>query len=666
MWLNNLGISFRHRFERTGDLPDIFEAIKIQQRAVHLTPNGHAHLPRRLNNLGISFLCRFERTGDLTDISEAIQVQQRAVHLTPDGHADLPGRLSNLGSSFLRRFERTGDLTDISVAIQVQQRAVHLTPDGHADLPVWLNNLGNSFNRRFEHTGDSDSADISEAIKIQQRAVHLTPDGHADLPSRLSNLGNSFQNRFVSTGDFADISETIKIQQRAVQLTPNGHARLPALLHNLAITFRYRFQNEPTRNLEDISEAIHIQKYAVHLTPEGHADLPVRLTNLGNSFRDRFEHIGDLPDISEAIKIQKCAVKLTPDGHAILASLLYDLAMSFLRRYERSGDLDDPSLISALSNFRISAISSTGPPYDRLRAGIQWTKLSSLSKSSSSDLLEANECVIYLLSLITSLDNTVQRRYESLKDTSQLTVTASAAALSVDCPEQALEWLEQGRSIVWNQINQLRTPVEELRAHDSGLAYRFSNLSMQLENAGSQTDPRTAGGELSMEAKISLQNEAHNRIQLAQDWEALLTSIRNIPQFKNFLRPRKCEDLLRGLPEGGRVIVIIVDPKQCDALALMAGCSKPIHIPLGRFSYKKASSLANELRRYLSFNGLRWRYSDESPSESDPRAVAPYNRRTADLGEVLKTLWTDLVEPILQALAIQVCRNFTENSMCLA
>jgi hypothetical protein len=38
--------------------------------------------------------------------------------------------------------------------------------------------------------------------------------------------------------------------------------------------------------------------------------------------------------------------------------------------------------------------------------------------------------------------------------------------------------------------------------------------------------------------------------------------------------------------------------------------------------------------------------------------VAPY-KSTADLGEVLKTLWTNLVEPILQALTIQVCQNFT-------
>jgi hypothetical protein len=52
----------------------------------------------RLNNLGNSFQSRFEHTGDLADISNAISYQQKAVHLTPEGHADMPGWLNNLGS----------------------------------------------------------------------------------------------------------------------------------------------------------------------------------------------------------------------------------------------------------------------------------------------------------------------------------------------------------------------------------------------------------------------------------------------------------------------------------------------------------------------------------------------------------------------------------------
>ena len=66
-----------------------FPLIQTQQCAVHLTPKGHAELPARLNNLEISFQSRFQRTGYLPDISEAIQNQQRATQLTPDGHADL-------------------------------------------------------------------------------------------------------------------------------------------------------------------------------------------------------------------------------------------------------------------------------------------------------------------------------------------------------------------------------------------------------------------------------------------------------------------------------------------------------------------------------------------------------------------------------------------------
>ena len=83
--LSNLGSSFQSRFEHTRDLADISEAISYQQKAVHLTPEGHAYMSIWLNNLGNSFQSRFEHTGNLADISEAISYQQKAVHLTPEG-----------------------------------------------------------------------------------------------------------------------------------------------------------------------------------------------------------------------------------------------------------------------------------------------------------------------------------------------------------------------------------------------------------------------------------------------------------------------------------------------------------------------------------------------------------------------------------------------------
>ena len=58
-------------------------------------------MPNVLNNLGIAFQKCFECTGDLANIGDAISYQQKAVQLTPEGHASMAGWLTNLGNAFL-------------------------------------------------------------------------------------------------------------------------------------------------------------------------------------------------------------------------------------------------------------------------------------------------------------------------------------------------------------------------------------------------------------------------------------------------------------------------------------------------------------------------------------------------------------------------------------
>jgi tetratricopeptide (TPR) repeat protein len=72
IWLNNLGLSFESCFKHTKDLAHNSEAISCLQKAVDLTPKGHANMPSRLNNLGKSFQSRFQYTGDLADNSMAL------------------------------------------------------------------------------------------------------------------------------------------------------------------------------------------------------------------------------------------------------------------------------------------------------------------------------------------------------------------------------------------------------------------------------------------------------------------------------------------------------------------------------------------------------------------------------------------------------------------
>jgi hypothetical protein len=50
-----------------------------------------------LNNLGTKLGCWYERTGEMADLEEAIKVARQAVDSIPNDHPDRAGRLNNLG-----------------------------------------------------------------------------------------------------------------------------------------------------------------------------------------------------------------------------------------------------------------------------------------------------------------------------------------------------------------------------------------------------------------------------------------------------------------------------------------------------------------------------------------------------------------------------------------
>jgi hypothetical protein len=112
-----------------------------------------------------------------------------------------------------------------------------------------------------------------------------------------------------------------------------------------------------------------------------------------------------------------------------------------------------------------------------------------------------------------------------------------------------------------------------------------------------------------MDDRISLEDEARMHLKHARDREELLKTIRNIPQFKDFLRPRKCADIMGGsLPEEGPIVFININnihTSRCDALALIAGRDAPLHIPLPNFSYQEADRLVDDLRSYISSFGVQ-------------------------------------------------------------
>ncbi|KJA14886.1 hypothetical protein HYPSUDRAFT_1070996, partial [Hypholoma sublateritium FD-334 SS-4] len=637
--LHKLGNSYLHCFEHTGKVEDIERAIFHHQKAVELTPAGHADLPRRLGILGFSYSCCFEHTGKVEDIEQAIFHLQKAIECTPSGHADLPRWLSwlgDLGTAYLRHFEHTGKVEDIEQAIFHHQKAVELTPSGHADLPSWLGSLGTSYSHRFRYTGKVD--DIEQAIFHQQKAVECTPSGHADLPGWLGSLGNSYSRYFAHTGKVEDIEKAIFHQQKAVECTPAGHAHLPRWLGNLGTSYSSCFEH--TGKVEDIEQAIfHLQK-AVKFTPAGNAHLPIWLGNLGTSYSYHFEHTGKVEDIEKAIFHLQKAVECTPSGHAYLPHWLINLAKSYLHRFKHTGKQEDVK--STIELYRRATVAN-GIPSRCLTAAKDVAILSSIHDRLY--CLNDFSVAISLLSEVAGLEQTIPQRHAHLHGQSKFVALAVATALNLGRTDLALEWLENGRCLVWNQLNQLRAPIENLKIHHQSMAHEFIQVASALESYGTRSVLTLPPSMDILPKNILEQKETCNHTQQAIKYKELLETIRKLPDFHNFLKPPKYTNLLNDLPQDGPIVIFNIHDTQCDALALIAGAEEAVHIPLRKFSLADAENL----QKILQVDILKQREASDEERLNAHRKKS--NTVLPDMSCVLQELWLKVVKPILEALA---------------
>ncbi|TEB28294.1 hypothetical protein FA13DRAFT_1775971 [Coprinellus micaceus] len=442
----SLGDSFMRRFERTGELQDITQAISMGSQAVRLTPEGHASLPNTLHNLGNLFLSRFERTNKLEDISEAISLHSKVVHMSPKGNPGLDSVVYDLGNSFLCRFKLTGDLQDLAEAISLEYKAVRLTPDGHVNLPSRLNLLGRLFVKRFQRTGDLQ--DMVQAISRQSEAIRLIPEGHKHLPSFLNDLGHSLMRRFEATDDLQDLSEAVSVQSRALQLTPEGHEYRSSRLNNLASSLLLLAVKK--QDLKDLTKAILLYTEALQLFPDGHATRPDVLGNLANGLLFRFEHEGNIQDIIEAGTMYTEAISLTPEGHADLPLRLCNLGYS--------GQQLPP----------------TGCPDIRISAATRWAELADRHPVHSQEVVAAFETAIHLLGLIAGLEQTVQRRHSMIQEHTKISLEDAA----LDQTRLAREW-EALLAEVSPYLSPLFSEVYQYRDHVVVINDRCDAIALQ-------------------------------------------------------------------------------------------------------------------------------------------------------------------------------------------
>ncbi|QRV77080.1 CHAT domain protein [Ceratobasidium sp. AG-Ba] len=624
MCLGSLGASLKHRFARFGDLADLEHALECLSQVVQLIPKNHPDIPGYLMNLGGAWMSRFERMGELPDLDNGLKYQSQAVQLTSDEHIAKPELLSSLGSSFIQRFQRFGELTDIDHALNLLSQSVRLTPNSHLRTPDRLITLGNAWLLRFERLGEL--ADIDLAIESFNKAFQLIPDDHADKPRCLNCLGNARLRRFELLRNLPDIDHAIEHHSQASQLAADDDPDKEVYISSLGVSWLRRYQH--AGEITDIDHAIECHSQAAGLIPDDHARKPTHLDHLGWSWGCRFQHTQNLADIDHSLEYLSKAIQLTPDGHREKPCRLLKLGASREFRYQclrQQVDIEE-----ACNAFRSAAQTTSFTHACQMQSAQKWAQLSRVLNLSP---LEAYKVAFSSLTQLVWIGQTIKHRQSAMNMVRDLASQAASWAISVGSYDLALEWLEQGRAVIWSQTLQLRTSFDEISHEDPGLALELQDVARQLDIACSESTLHPSASDFSTE---SVSQTSHHH-QLAFRWSELLTKARLLPGFHDFMLPLKAEELKRAI-NNGPVVVINAHDERCDALIIMPQRVDIIHVHLSKVTQEQLEALSTQTLSQMSQRG-------------SAETARGFKTDTPNYIQSLVLLWTSVVEPILNALS---------------
>jgi hypothetical protein len=279
-----------------------------------------------------------------------------------------------------------------------------------------------------------------------------------------------------------------------------------------------------------------------------------------------------------------------------------------------------------------------------------------------------------LLPNMSWLGLSITDRQHFLKGVGPLVDEAVSAAIDAGQFETAVEWMDQGHSVIWGQLLQLRTPVDDLKQRHPDVADRFTVLSKKLEGASTRDN---------FEA-TTFNDLPENYHGLVDERVQLLQHIRGLDGFDRFLLPRTFSQLQMAA-RNGPVVSINVSKRRSDALILMPGLNDILHVPLEGFSRKTAEELYGHLRRLLGRNGrnisndvgseLRMARNDthlndpgaesvlerllsQASTVGDDNRGIEFNHPSSDpetiFQRILAHLWRTVTKPILDGLGFSV------------
>ena len=164
--------------------------------------------------------------------------------------------------------------------------------------------------------------------------------------------------------------------------------------------------------------------------------------------------------------------------------------------------------------------------------------------------------------------------------------------------EEAIEILERGRALLWSEMRQFHTSIDQLLQTDPDLGHKFATVSRELEELTKSVTPShklsvNDGADDALRAVDKFGRLVLKRSLLLKERSKLVSQIQLLPGFDDFMTSPPF-DTLRSAAESGPVVIINHSKWRSDIIILLRSAS-PSLIPTAPDFYNRASVLTDNL-----------------------------------------------------------------------
>jgi tetratricopeptide (TPR) repeat protein len=597
----NFARALHIRFLHDTSLENLHAAIEQFDRAMAAADLDDSHRVLCAIEASTAYRYRFDHEGDPADLNRAKELGEQAVRAEPEN----PIALGVMSAVDLSRYHRFGMKADLDRAIELGTRAVSAGTSVDART---LDIVSAAHMERYKHYGVL--ADLRRAVELSERACAEIPRHSPKLRTCLQNLATRLHSRFERTGDRMDLDRAIEIGEQ-IRATAAGAMEVAFGLANLAGCYLQRYQH--TGAAADLDRAVALGEETREVMPADHHERAQTLSSLGKAYEARFLRDKVAADLERAADLFERAAA-TPADSAQQAEVAANVVQVGILRLTELGQSVPRDV---LTNLVTGATADTASPLvDRLRLSAGLGMLAHLA--GEHDLAVAQfDAAVAMAPLTAPRESDWVDQEHRLGMTAGLIREAVAAHCANGDPAGAVMAAELGRGVLLAAKLDSRTDLTDLAQAHPNLATRFRSTRDRLN---------------APEAGVDLRRKHW------AEHDDLVAEIRRLPNFDRFLVPPGLPDL-KHATAGGAVVVVNSGAMRSDALVVTES-SDPVDIELPDLRLPDVLEKAQALL----------------DASHDNRRLAGPQHRMRVLPSILTWLWDAIVEPVIDALPIDLSR----------